>query len=76
MEAASPVFAELWRRQEVRYHATVKPRLNHSILGAFEFSCESMVVNHTDGYVLTFYSAEPGSETAGKMVELRALLTR
>jgi transcriptional regulator with XRE-family HTH domain len=76
LETASPVFAELWRRQEVRYHATVKPRLNHPVLGAFEFSCESMMVNHTDGYVLTVYSAEPGSETAGKMVKLRALLTQ
>ena len=73
-ESASPLFAQLWARHEVRFHATGYKILRHPIVGRLDFLSESMMVNDTDGYVMTLYYAEPGSETADKVSELREVL--
>jgi hypothetical protein len=44
-------------------------------VGELEFLSESMIVNDTDGYVMTLYYAEPGSETARKVADLQKLLS-
>jgi hypothetical protein len=36
-----------------------------------DFLSESMTVNDTDGYIMTLYYAEPGSETARKVADLQ-----
>ena len=71
---ASPLFARLWERQEVRFHAAGYKRLNHPAVGRLDFLSESMTVNDTDGYIMTLYYAEPGSPTATRMCELAALV--
>lgn len=72
--AASPRFAELWARQEVRYHAAGYKRLRHPVVGQLDFRSESMTVNDTQGYIMTLYYAEPGSDTAERLAKLQALL--
>jgi transcriptional regulator with XRE-family HTH domain len=74
LESASPLFAQLWARHEVRFHAAGYKILRHPIVGRLEFLSETMIVNDTDGYVMTLYYAEPGSETADKVSTLRELL--
>jgi transcriptional regulator with XRE-family HTH domain len=74
LEAASPRFAELWARQEVRFHAAGYIRLRHPLVGQLDFRSESMTVNDTEGYIMTLYYAEPGSDTAGKLAKLQALV--
>jgi hypothetical protein len=44
------------------------------LVGELEFLSESMIVNDTEGYILTVYYAEPGSETARRLSKLRASL--
>ena len=75
LEAASPRFAELWARQEVRFHAAGYKRLRHPVVGQLDFRSESMTVNDTEGYIMTLYYAEPGSETAQRLSALQAHLT-
>lgn len=70
----SPLFARLWERQEVRFHAAGYKRLNHPAVGRLDFLSESMTVNDTDGYIMTLYYAEPGSLTAARVCELAALV--
>ena len=70
----SPLFARLWARQEVRFHAAGYKRLHHPAVGRLDFRSESMTVNDTDGYIMTLYYAEPGSLTATKVCELAALV--
>jgi transcriptional regulator with XRE-family HTH domain len=76
LEAASPRFAELWARQEVRFHAAGYKRLRHPVVGQLDFRSESMTVNDTEGYIMTLYYAEPGSDTAARLSELQARLAR
>jgi transcriptional regulator with XRE-family HTH domain len=75
LQRISPAFAEIWARHEVRFHgAGIKPTLRHPLVGELEFLSESMIVNDTEGYILTVYYAEPGSETARRLSKLRASL--
>ena len=74
LESASPLFAQLWAKHEVRFHAAGYKILRHPVVGRLDFLSETMTVNDTDGYVMTLYYAEPGSETAEKVSELRELL--
>ena len=74
LEAASPRFAELWARQEVRFHAAGYQRLRHPGVGELDFRAESTTVHDTEGYIMTLYYAEPGSETATRLAKLQALL--
>jgi transcriptional regulator with XRE-family HTH domain len=74
LELASPLFAQLWARHEVRFHAAGYKILRHPIVGRLDFLSESMIVNDTDGYVMTLYYAERGSETDQKVSHLRELL--
>jgi hypothetical protein len=74
LRSARPLFAQLWARQEVRFHAAGYKILRHPVVGRLDFLSESMMVNDTDGYVMTLYYAEPSSETAHKVSELRELL--
>jgi transcriptional regulator with XRE-family HTH domain len=74
LEAESRLFAQLWARHEVRFHAAGYKILRHPIVGRLDFLSETMTVNDTDGYVMTLYYAEPGSETSRKVSELRELL--
>jgi len=71
----SPLFAPLWARHEVRFHAAGYKRLNHPAVGQLDFVSESMTVNDTDGYVMTLYYAEPGSLTATRVRELAELIS-
>jgi len=71
----SPLFARLWARQEVRFHAAGYKRLNHPAVGRLDFLSESMTVNDTDGYIMTLYYAEPGSLTATRVRELADLIS-
>jgi transcriptional regulator with XRE-family HTH domain len=74
LEAASPRFAELWARQEVRFHSAGYKRLRHPVAGQMDFRSESMTVNDTEGYTMTLYYAEPGSGTAARLALLQQAL--
>jgi transcriptional regulator with XRE-family HTH domain len=74
LAAASPRFAALWAQQEVRFHAAGYKRVRHPVVGQLDLRSESMSVNDTEGYIMTLYYAEPGSETAGKLAKLQAIL--
>jgi transcriptional regulator with XRE-family HTH domain len=76
LELASPTFARLWGRQEVRFHAAGYKRLRHPSVGQLDFRSESMTVNDTEGYIMTLYYAESGSETERRVAELRRRLAR
>jgi len=76
LEAASPRFAELWARQEVRFHAAGYKRLRHPVVGQLDFRSESMIVNDTEGYIMTVYYAEPGGDTAERLSRLQMIVAR
>jgi transcriptional regulator with XRE-family HTH domain len=70
----SPAFVRLWERQEVRFHAAGYKRLWHPRVGQLDYLSESMIVNDTEGYIMTLYYAEPGSVTAARNADLVALI--
>jgi transcriptional regulator with XRE-family HTH domain len=54
LRRASPLFATMWSRQEVRFHAAgVVHRVRHRRLGEIDLRSESFTVNDTDGFIMT-----------------------
>lgn len=73
VEAASPAFAELWHRQDIRVKRREVKRLHHQDVGRLELSYETFAVLSAPGQQLVVYQAEPGARSAHGLALLGSL---
>jgi transcriptional regulator with XRE-family HTH domain len=73
LSLASPEFARLWARHDVRPIAGGPARMQHPQVGPLELRREKLPVGGTDGQLLVIYHAERGSETARSLALLGSL---
>jgi transcriptional regulator with XRE-family HTH domain len=73
LSLASPDFARLWARHDVRAPAGGTARLRHPQVGPLELRREKLPVGGTDGQLLVIYHAERGSESARSLALLGSL---
>ncbi|PRY12188.1 helix-turn-helix domain-containing protein [Kineococcus rhizosphaerae] len=73
LSVASPEFARLWARHDVRELAGGTARLQHPAVGPLELRREKLPVGGTDGQLLVIYHAERGSESARSLALLGSL---
>ena len=71
-KAASHRFRELWARADVGYHTGVI-KMRHPQVGELHLHRNSLTVPHSGGQHLLIYHAEPGSDSARALEELRSL---
>ena len=71
LSARSPRFRELWARADVGYR-TGPLDFRHPRLGELHLHRTRLRVPHSDGQHMLIYHAEPGSESAQALEELRA----
>jgi hypothetical protein len=67
---ASPLFAQLWARHDVRARAGAEVLFDHPQVGELLVDREKLAVSGTDGMMLVVYHAAPGSEGAEKLALL------
>jgi transcriptional regulator with XRE-family HTH domain len=75
LSAASQRFRELWARADVGYH-TGTLQMRHPQVGELQLRRNRLSVPHSGGQHLIIYHAEPGSQSARGLDELRSLLVR
>ncbi len=73
LSLASPEFARLWARHDVRDLAGGTARLQHPEVGLLELRREKLAVGGTDGQLLVVYHAERGSTSAQALALLGSL---
>jgi transcriptional regulator with XRE-family HTH domain len=71
LSGASQRFRELWARADVGYHTGII-NMRHPQVGELHLHRNSLTVPHSNGQHLLIYHAEPGSETADALEQLRA----
>jgi transcriptional regulator with XRE-family HTH domain len=64
-----PAFAELWERHEIGLKYSNAKRLQHPEVGHLELDCQ-MMLEADQTQVLLVFTAEPGSESDGKLAML------
>lgn len=70
--ASNPDFAAEWPRHQVSHKHTQFKRFHHREVGRLKLSCQTLF--DVDQYqALLIFTAEPGSESAGKL-ELLAII--
>jgi len=69
----SPLFQELWARQDVRQKVGGPSRMLHPVVGPLELRHEKFSVNGTQGQLMVMYHAEPGSPSYAALQRLSAL---
>jgi transcriptional regulator with XRE-family HTH domain len=74
LSAASPRFRELWARADVGYRAGIL-HMRHPHVGDLHLHRNRLNVPYSGGQHLLIYHADPGSESAKALEELRALAT-
>ena len=74
LSAASPRFRELWARADVGYRAGVI-HMRHPEVGDLHLHSNRLSVTHSRGQHLLIYHAEPGSQSAKALEQLRFLAT-
>jgi transcriptional regulator with XRE-family HTH domain len=74
LSAASQRFRELWARADVGYRTGIL-HLRHPKVGDLHLHRNRLSVPHSAGQHLLIYHAEPGSESAEALDELRSLAT-
>jgi transcriptional regulator with XRE-family HTH domain len=74
LSAASQRFRELWARADVGYRTGIL-HLRHPQVGDLHLHRNRLSVPHSGGQQLLIYHAEPGSESAEALEELRSLAT-
>jgi hypothetical protein len=72
LSATSQRFRELWARAEVGYRPG-PVNIRHPQLGDLHLNRTRLSVPHSNGQHLLIYHAEPGSESAKALEELRSL---
>jgi transcriptional regulator with XRE-family HTH domain len=72
LSAASHRFRELWARADVGYHTCII-KMRHPQVGELHLHRNSLTVPHSGGQHLLIYHAEPGSDSARALEELRSL---
>lgn len=75
LSAASHRFRELWVRADVGYRTGIL-HMRHPQVGDLHLHRNRLNVPHSGGQHLLIYHAEPGSESAKALEELRSLATR
>lgn len=75
LSAANPQFHELWSRHSVDEHGPTIQRVVHSVVGGMELDCDILTTQRQDLRIM-IYTAEPGSESEGKLALLRTLGTQ
>ncbi|WP_380171885.1 helix-turn-helix domain-containing protein [Kineococcus sp. DHX-1] len=73
LSLASPEFARLWARHDVRDLAGGTARLQHPEVGLLELRREKLAVGGTDGQLLVVHHAERGSASAQALALLGSL---
>ena len=73
VEAASPAFVGLWRRQDIRVKRREAKRLQHPDVGRLELSYETFAVLSAPRQQLVVYQAEPGARSAQGLALLGSL---
>jgi transcriptional regulator with XRE-family HTH domain len=72
---ASPEFAALWEQAPVGVRAASRKTIDHPEVGRITLDCDSLHVAGSD-LRLIVYTAEPGSEEAGKLALLATIGTQ
>jgi transcriptional regulator with XRE-family HTH domain len=75
LSAASQRFRELWARADVGYR-TGTTHMRHPRVGELQLRRNRLSVPHSGGQHLIIYHAEPGSQSARALDELRSLSVR
>jgi MmyB-like transcription regulator ligand binding domain len=75
LSAASQHFRELWARADVGYH-TGTNHLRHPRVGELHLRRNRLSMPYSGGQYLLIYHAEPGSQSARALEELRSLSVR
>lgn len=70
--AASPEFAELWVRNDVRRKSRNRKSFHHPRVGALTLTVHTFDVRSSPGQQLVVYHAEPGSPSAAALRQLTA----
>lgn len=65
----SAQFQELWRRHEIDEHGPSIKRIVHSQVGTIDLDCDILTTQRQDLRIM-MYTAEPGSESDGKLALL------
>ena len=74
LSTASHRFRELWARADVGYRAGII-HMRHPQVGDLHLHSNRLSVTHSGGQHLLIYHAEPGSQSAKALEELRSLAT-
>jgi transcriptional regulator with XRE-family HTH domain len=70
--AASPEFAELWRRHDVAVMRSNRKTIVHPVVGLLKFDCETLLTD-TGDQRLILYTTRPGSESHERLALLRVV---
>jgi transcriptional regulator with XRE-family HTH domain len=73
LQAASPDFARIWDRYEVKPRTTGDKHYQHPLVGRMRLGYESLPLAGTDGQRVIIYLAEPGTPDHDAMVLLDLL---
>lgn len=74
LRTSSPEFARLWEGATVAHHRSERKTVDHPEVGELELDCDVLSVHGADLRIVV-YTAEPGSEAAGKLGLLTVLGT-
>ncbi len=75
LRAASPRFAELWEAGIVGRHEAERKTIDHPAAGELTLDCDVLTVRGSDLRIM-IYTAEPGTEDAGRLALLTVLGTQ
>jgi len=75
LQAASPDFARIWDRYEVKPRTTGDKHYQHPLVGRMRLGYESLPLAGTDGQRVIVYLAEPGTPDHDAMLLLDLLAT-
>ncbi|MDP5226358.1 MULTISPECIES: helix-turn-helix transcriptional regulator [Arthrobacter] len=67
LSTRSQEFRTLWARRDVRHHHAGFKSLHHPVVGELEIDFDALNLPERPGWVLTAYSARPGSESEDKL---------
>lgn len=75
LSAVNPQFREIWSRHSVHEHGPAIKRVVHSVVGSMELDCDILTTQRQDLRIM-MYTAEPATESDGKLALLGALGTQ
>ncbi|WP_407915104.1 helix-turn-helix transcriptional regulator [Kitasatospora sp. NE20-6] len=75
LNAESEVFRELWQRHEIAEHGPALKTIAHPEVGRLDLDCDILTTQRGDLRIV-MYTAEPGSDSGGKLALLAAIGAR